>query len=144
MLVCSLVIEGAAEIAEYFSESKNNFGLLLGITGGGLLAFIMVLVEFQLVSHTSILTLSIAGIFKEILQISTGIYFFGDKFNFMMFDKFVSLIFRVAGLIVSLVGIFLYNQIRTPRPKPKAATQDDDFELHDFEMLLDEESDVDS
>ncbi|XP_074644986.1 solute carrier family 35 member C2-like isoform X2 [Tubulanus polymorphus] len=72
----------------------NTVTLLLG----AILAFMLEFSEFLLVSHTSGLTLSIAGIFKEICTLFLAATVNGDKMNPVNF----------IGLFVCLFGISLH------------------------------------
>ena len=76
-------------------QERGTFGLLAAIFGGSMLAFFMILIEFELVRSTSAVTLSVAGIFKEILTITFSVIVFQDRFTVNMFF----------GLVISLVGI---------------------------------------
>ncbi|XP_053955392.1 solute carrier family 35 member C2 [Anastrepha ludens] len=68
------------------------------ITLGAVLAFLMECSEFLVLSRTSGLTLSIAGIFKDICQLSLGVEINGDQLNLI----------NVFGLIVCLAGICMH------------------------------------
>lgn len=97
-----MVIEGPVAIVSSIYTSPNLTELIVAVVVGGLLAFTMVVVEYTLISHTSVLTLSVAGIFKELVTITTSLIIFHDKLNPIM----------IVGLCISLVGIVMYNQIR--------------------------------
>ena len=60
------------------------------------------LFEYSLITYTSVVTFSVAGIFKEILTIFVGGAVFGDRFGF----------WNTIGLIISLCGIIAYNYVR--------------------------------
>jgi solute carrier family 35 protein C2 len=79
----------------HFSNLASGSTLLLSIFGGGTIAFLMVNIEFALISTTSVVTFSVAGIFKEIITILAAIAVFGDPFTGNM----------VVGLGISLIGI---------------------------------------
>lgn len=64
-------------------------------TIGAVIAFIMELSEFLVLAYTSSLTLSIAGIFKEICQLVLAVEINGDQLSFM----------NIMGLIMCLGGI---------------------------------------
>jgi solute carrier family 35, member C2 len=96
------MIEGPSNIYTSLFLTNNFSMLSLAVLCGGFLSFGMVLIELALVSHTSVLTLSVSGIFKELVTISTSMFIFNDKLNPM----------TVVGLVISLVGIIAYNQIR--------------------------------
>ncbi|XP_036337740.1 solute carrier family 35 member C2 [Rhagoletis pomonella] len=68
------------------------------ITFGAVLAFLMECSEFLVLSKTSGLTLSIAGIFKDICQLSLGVEINGDQLSLI----------NVFGLIVCLAGICMH------------------------------------
>ncbi|XP_031552512.1 solute carrier family 35 member C2-like [Actinia tenebrosa] len=67
---------------------------------GCFLAFMLSLSEFLLLSHTSSLTLSISGIFKEVCTLSLATEFGGDKMNAV---NFVGLILCLSGIAVHVV-----------------------------------------
>ncbi|GME95232.1 unnamed protein product [[Candida] boidinii] len=102
-----------------FIEGFRNFfrspiwtekGIILTITLiiiPGLLAFFMTLSEFILLSNASLLTLSIAGIFKELLTIFMGWLVFGDKLSFI----------NIIGLTITLGDIIWYNFYRFEQQK---------------------------
>lgn len=64
-------------------------------TVGAVIAFIMELSEFLVLAFTSSLTLSIAGIFKEICQLVLAVEINGDQLSFM----------NIMGLVMCLGGI---------------------------------------
>ena len=88
-------------ISTYTSKEEASYFLLYVITGG-CLAFLVVLMEFCLVSETSVLTLSVAGIFKEVLVIILSIVFFHENMNAL----------KAAGLGLTLFGIGFYKMQR--------------------------------
>ncbi|XP_021544602.1 solute carrier family 35 member C2 isoform X1 [Neomonachus schauinslandi] len=76
----------------HLSTSEKIFrfqdtGLLLGVLGslflGGILAFGLGFSEFLLVSRTSSLTLSIAGIFKEVCTLLLAAHLLGDQISLL-------------------------------------------------------------
>ncbi|XP_015755125.1 PREDICTED: solute carrier family 35 member C2-like isoform X1 [Acropora digitifera] len=67
---------------------------------GGFLALMISISEFLLLSHTSSLTLSIAGIFKEICILSLATEFAGDK---MTMVNFFGLVLCLCGISVHVV-----------------------------------------
>ncbi|KAJ3212627.1 Triose-phosphate Transporter [Entophlyctis luteolus] len=70
---------------------------------GGVLAFLMVMSEFQLIRVTNVVTFSVAGVFKEILTIVA---------SSLVFDDGEWTVVKLCGLLLSLVGIALYNYFR--------------------------------
>lgn len=63
----------------YFQTFGSSIGLCASIFAAGCLAFLMVNIEFGVISATNVITFSIAGIVKEILTIWTSQIVFGDK-----------------------------------------------------------------
>ncbi|KAK6201196.1 triose-phosphate transporter family-domain-containing protein [Scheffersomyces amazonensis] len=68
----------------------------------GILAFMMTLSEFKLLTVAQVTTLSIAGIFKELLTIVLSSFIFGDTLNFI----------NILGLIITILDIGWYNYYR--------------------------------
>ncbi|PWY99311.1 TPT-domain-containing protein [Testicularia cyperi] len=68
----------------------------------GFLAFGMNLAEFALIKRTSVVTLSVAGIFKEVLTIALASSVFGDELTPI----------NITGLCITLLGITLYNFLK--------------------------------
>ncbi|KAG0244797.1 Triose-phosphate Transporter [Actinomortierella wolfii] len=82
MSVLSLVIEDPFVVfasSEFFSSFRTGFTTLMLAAGGGLLAFAMTIAEFKLIKNTGTVTLSVAGISKEIFVISLSVMIFGDQ-----------------------------------------------------------------
>lgn len=69
---------------------------------GALLAFLMELSEYLLLTYTSSLTLSIAGIFKEAFTLFLAFEYNGDPFNSVNF----------IGLLLCMTGIVLHVAIK--------------------------------
>ncbi|PSK35673.1 hypothetical protein C7M61_004462 [Candidozyma pseudohaemuli] len=101
-------------IAAIFVERWSSFVSLpiwaihgvLGVLGlmvvPGFLAFMMTLCEFKLLSVAQVLTLSIAGIFKELLTIMLGLILFGDRLSAI----------NCVGLVITFFDILWYNYYR--------------------------------
>lgn len=104
LFVCFLIMESS--YIHVILEVTNVLALIVSIICSGILAFVMMFMEYTLVTRTSVLTLSIAGIVKEILTIFVGQIIFRDSWNNMM----------TVGLVISLVGIVEYNRIRSSEP----------------------------
>ncbi|KAK9819261.1 hypothetical protein WJX81_007119 [Elliptochloris bilobata] len=76
----------------------------LALTGGlmlfgGLIAFLMVWVEFTVINETSALTFMVAGTFKEIVTVVAAVVFLGESFSRI----------NALGLCVLVAGVFLFN-----------------------------------
>ncbi|KAI8983153.1 triose-phosphate transporter family-domain-containing protein [Pilobolus umbonatus] len=78
------------------SHVMESFGLM---SIGGLLAFAMTLAELYLIKNTNTVTLSVAGISKEIVVIFLSVVLYGD----VLTPK------TLLGLFVSIIGIIAYN-----------------------------------
>ncbi|CAK4005317.1 related to nucleotide-sugar transporter [Lecanosticta acicola] len=76
----------------------------------GCLAFMMVAAEFALLKRTSVVTLSVCGIFKEVLTISAASYSFGDPLSPI----------NVSGLVVTIASIAGYNWLKYSKMRSEA------------------------
>uniref|UniRef100_A0A9J7ZIC3 Solute carrier family 35 member C2 n=1 Tax=Cyprinus carpio carpio TaxID=630221 RepID=A0A9J7ZIC3_CYPCA len=85
------------------SELSHLLYSLLTLSLGGMLAFGLGFSEFLLVSRTSSLTLSIAGIFKEVCTLLLAVEFMGDKISTVNW----------LGFAVCLSGISLHIGLKT-------------------------------
>ncbi|KAG7925982.1 hypothetical protein KL925_003744 [Ogataea polymorpha] len=103
LLIMGSLVEGLRSFARSPIWEEKGFGLTcLLILIPGLLAFFMTLSEFVLLQYATLLTLSIAGIFKELLTIFTSWLLFGDKLTFV----------NLVGLAITLADIVWYNFYR--------------------------------
>lgn len=78
----------------------------------GTIAFLMTASEFALLQRTSVVTLSIAGIFKEVVTISAAAIVFGDTMTPI----------NIVGLLVTIVAIAAYNYIKITKMRREAIT----------------------
>lgn len=85
--------------SNYFNSSANVARSCLLMLFGGTLAFFMVLTEYILVSVTSAVTVTIAGVVKEALTILVAVFYFHDEFTWL----------KGAGLATIMVGVSLFN-----------------------------------
>ncbi|SPO30120.1 related to YMD8 - putative nucleotide sugar transporter [Ustilago trichophora] len=86
----------------YFDTLPHALKTIGLIAAPGMLAFGMNLAEFALIKRTSVVTLSVAGIFKEVLTIALASSVFGDELTPI----------NVTGLCITLLGIGLYNYLK--------------------------------
>ncbi|KAG0361808.1 Triose-phosphate Transporter [Gamsiella multidivaricata] len=102
-----------------FSSALSTLGLLFL---GGLFAFMMVLAEFNLIARTSVVTLSVLGIIKEVVTIVISSLVFHDQLT----------IVNILGLFVTLTGIGFYHfmKLREMQAKTRRETK----ELADVEL----------
>merc|ERR1719228_2249427 len=106
MIICllpfALVFEGtriSSSIAVFRFQEPLVFFHTLSLVGfGGCIAFVMEVAEFLLVSYTSGLTLSVAGIVKEIISLTLAIIYQSSD---------ISLI-NMVGLVICMTGITLH------------------------------------
>ena len=105
LFLLALPIEGPANviqgIKDLAAESGGFYSFVL-IMFPGLLAFLMVSAEFALIMRTSVVTLSVCGIFKEVLTISAASVAFGDELSPI----------NISGLVVTILSIAAYNVLK--------------------------------
>ncbi|KAI9490341.1 triose-phosphate transporter family-domain-containing protein [Zychaea mexicana] len=134
LIVLSAPIEGYPTIFRSaffvtFGEGIHTTGIILV---GGCLAFCMIMAEFFLIKRTSVVTLSVCGIFKEVATIFISTLVFGD----------VLTIVNTIGLCITLFGIGLYNWLKLRRATRQAHKDVRDQELEgalDTEAISDRE-----
>ncbi|KAK4155512.1 putative nucleotide-sugar transporter YMD8 [Chaetomidium leptoderma] len=97
---------------EAITEEKGALLTVLIILFPGVIAFLMTASEFALLQRTSVVTLSIAGIFKEAVTISAAALVFGDTMTPV----------NIIGLVVTLVAIATYNWIKINKMRSEAQT----------------------
>ncbi|XP_020800066.1 solute carrier family 35 member C2 [Drosophila serrata] len=107
------------------------------ITFGALLAFLMEFSEFLVLCKTSSLTLSIAGIFKDICQLALAVTLKKDKLSLI----------NVIGLVVCLAGIMChllhkYSSMKEAQKQQKALAFDNDNEESSSEYKFNASGDV--
>ena len=78
--------------------------------------------EFELIRRTSVVTLSVGGMFKEVLTVLAGTVVFGDHLA----------VSNIWGVLVTLGGIGWYNYIKIQKMKEDHAGSKDDVE---YEMV---------
>ena len=100
------VVTGVKELA----SAKGGFFSFVLLLFPGLLAFLMVSAEFALLKRTSVVTLSVCGIFKEVLTISAAGIVFGDELSPI----------NVSGLVVTIASIAAYNYLKYTKMKQEA------------------------
>lgn len=85
--------------SNYFNSSSHIIRSCLLMLFGGTLAFFMVLTEYILVSITSAVTVTIAGVVKEAVTILVAVLYFHDQFTWL----------KGVGLVIIMVGVSLFN-----------------------------------
>jgi solute carrier family 35 protein C2 len=96
LFCCFLVIEGAVNLGRspFFSSLSAALQSVGIISCGAILSFCLIMAEFKLIAITSVVTLSVSGILKEILTISVSILLFHDKLHLV----------NIFGLVISIIG----------------------------------------
>ncbi|XP_043699154.1 probable sugar phosphate/phosphate translocator At1g06470 [Telopea speciosissima] len=84
---------------KYFNDLGHVIRSTLLMLFGGTLAFFMVLTEYILVSVTSAVTVTIAGVVKEAVTILVAVLYFHDQFTWL----------KGIGLVIIMVGVGLFN-----------------------------------
>jgi solute carrier family 35 protein C2 len=113
LVVLALPIEGPAAIVKGVGELMAAKGAILGtliMLFPGSLAFMMVAAEFALLKRSSVVTLSVCGIFKEVLTISAASATFGDELSPI----------NVSGLVVTIASIACYNWLKYSKMRKDA------------------------
>ncbi|KAF2495152.1 TPT-domain-containing protein [Lophium mytilinum] len=116
LLVIAIPVEGFSALAGGFSQLMETKGPVLGIgilLFPGCLAFLMTSSEFALLKRTSVVTLSICGIFKEVVTISAANIVFDDHLTPINFS----------GLLITIASIAAYNYIKIKKMRDDARLQ---------------------
>ncbi|OKL61113.1 hypothetical protein UA08_03466 [Talaromyces atroroseus] len=150
LIAIALGIEGPSEIAEGIRTLASNRGAFNGIlllVFPGVLAFCMIASEFALLKRSSVVTLSICGIFKEVVTISAAGVVFHDPLTPV----------NLSGLFVTIASIAAYNYMKISKMRSDAhkemieqQTDDEEYDitpppghLHDEHIALNDEPDHD-
>jgi solute carrier family 35 protein C2 len=105
LFILAVPVEGFSALGEGLSILFENKGTFLGIgilLFPGVLAFLMTASEFALLKRTSVVTLSICGIFKEVVTITTA--------NLVFHDPLTPI--NLTGLLVTICSIAAYNYMK--------------------------------
>lgn len=112
-LICiAIPVEGFPGLIVSLKVLMNEWGIVapLLLLFPGTIAFLMTACEFALLQRTSVVTLSIAGIFKEVVTISTATLVFDDKLTPI----------NISGLFVTIGAICAYNWIKINKMRADA------------------------
>ncbi|XP_076938745.1 putative sugar phosphate/phosphate translocator At1g06470 [Bidens hawaiensis] len=111
----SLVMDpwGEFKTSSYFDSSWHIMRSCFLMLFGGTLAFFMVLTEYILVSVTSAVTVTIAGIVKEAVTILVAVFYFHDEFTWLKGGGLVIIIFGV-----SLFNLYKYQKLHKEKSGP--------------------------
>jgi solute carrier family 35 protein C2 len=113
LISIAIPVEGFPALIEGVKGLVSEWGPFLTpllILFPGTIAFLMTASEFALLQRTSVVTLSIAGIFKEAVTITASLIVFGDTLTPV----------NVSGLFVTLGSIAAYNYIKITKMRQEA------------------------
>ncbi len=91
----------------------------------GILAFCMTVAEFELIRRTSVVTLSVGGMFKEVLTVLAGTLVFGDHLA----------VSNIWGVLVTLGGVGWYNWIKIQKMKEENNGGGKELGSPEYEMV---------
>lgn len=138
LAIIAVPVEGFADLAHGLKALVDTKGVFLGICiliFPGCLAFMMTASEFALLQRTSVVTLSICGIFKEVVTIAAAGIVFKDPLTPI----------NITGLCVTIGSIVAYNYIKIMKMRKDArkeaagepkATDDEDGDESATEPML--------
>ncbi|MCJ1249252.1 Triose-phosphate Transporter [Trapelia coarctata] len=131
LAILAIPIEGFSALREgiaALTAEKGVFSGILLLLFPGVLAFCMTSSEFALLQRTSVVTLSICGIFKEVVTISAAGIVFHDPLTPI----------NVSGLLVTIASIAAYNYIKITKMRTEAREKLKEGEGEAQGMLEDE------
>ncbi|KAL2789316.1 triose-phosphate transporter family-domain-containing protein [Aspergillus keveii] len=113
LIIIALAVEGPTEIVVGLTALADTHGFGLGLLlliFPGVLAFCMISSEFALLQRSSVVTLSICGIFKEVVTITAAGVVFHDKLTAI----------NITGLVVTIGSIATYNYMKISKMRSEA------------------------
>ena len=113
LIFIALAVEGPVEIGNGFQALASAHGTGTGLVlliFPGVLAFCMISSEFALLKRSSVVTLSICGIFKEVITISAAGVVFHDRLTAV----------NITGLVVTIGSIASYNYMKIAKMRREA------------------------
>ncbi|KAI0915111.1 triose-phosphate transporter family-domain-containing protein [Ustulina deusta] len=113
LLFIAVPVEGFSNFWGGIKTLSEEWGILktpLLLLFPGTIAFLMTASEFALLQRSSVVTLSIAGIFKEVVTIIVAASVFDDKLTPI----------NISGLLVTLVAIVAYNYTKLTKMRQEA------------------------
>ena len=116
LAILAIPVEGFIPLGEglgNLTKEKGAFGGIGILLFPGVLAFLMTASEFALLKRTSVVTLSICGIFKEVVTISAANIVFDDQLTPI----------NVSGLLITIGAIAAYNYIKITKMRREARAE---------------------
>ncbi|KAL4380030.1 hypothetical protein GQ457_02G018270 [Hibiscus cannabinus] len=117
----------------YFNSSWQIARSCFLMLFGGTLAFFMVLTEYILVSITSAVTVTIAGVVKEAVTILVAVFYLHDEFTWL----------KGAGLFTIMVGVSLFNWYKYLKLQKGRVEEDEIAMAHAAKYVILEEMEED-
>ncbi|KAF8447024.1 triose-phosphate transporter family-domain-containing protein [Terfezia claveryi] len=102
ILCVAVPVEGFGPLFSRYRELVAEWGFIPAsviLVCPGLIAFLMVASEFALLQRSSVVTLSVAGIFKEVITITAAAIVFGDSLTPV----------NISGLAITIASVGWYN-----------------------------------
>ena len=135
LAILAIPIEGFGALKEgldILTATKGTFAGTALLLFPGVLAFCMTSSEFALLQRTSVVTLSICGILKEVVTISAAGIVFHDPLTPI----------NVSGLLVTIASIAAYNYIKITKMRKEAREKlkDEVDEIGGDDILENEEA----
>lgn len=113
LFAMAIPVEGFHDLSEGLGRISDEFGPFMTpifLLFPGCIAFLMIASEFALLQRTSVVTLSIAGVFKEVVTIGAASVIFHDELSMVNF----------IGLLTTLVAIGAYNYVKISKMRAEA------------------------
>ncbi|KAK3841936.1 MAG: triose-phosphate transporter family-domain-containing protein, partial [Linnemannia gamsii] len=116
MGICLCIVAGIFEgfgtifSSEFFQTVQSGLFTLGLLFLGGIFAFAMVLAEFNLIARTSVVSLSVLGIIKEVVTIVISSLVFHDHLT----------VVNILGLFITLAGIGFYHFMKLREMKAQS------------------------
>ncbi|EAU33610.1 conserved hypothetical protein [Aspergillus terreus NIH2624] len=113
LIVIAMAVEGPSQIVTGFIALTDAHGGMFAVfllIFPGILAFCMIASEFALLKRSSVVTLSICGIFKEVVTISAAGVVFHDQLTLI----------NIAGLFITISSIASYNYMKISKMRSDA------------------------
>ena len=132
LAIIAIPVEGFSDLAHglgVLCETKGTFFGLCILLFPGLLAFLMTASEFALLQRTSVVTLSICGIFKEVVTISAAGIVFHDPLTPI----------NITGLLITIASIAAYNYFKITKMRREAREETERKEQEEAEGFSESE-----
>lgn len=122
LIICAAIFEGfPLQMFAFLADESANY---LVMTLGGLflssiLVFVLRVADFGLIQLVSLITFSLLGVFKQVIMILISVVFLGD----ILFP------INIVGLIMTIIGVCLYNYYRVLEERERDAIKKGNLEI---------------